>query len=62
MSKGWYSLERQVVEEEKKIEKCFLKVTLPCMGSTAAAVQPNGLWNSQKTFYKTFGTSCRTSL
>ena len=55
MSKGWYSLERQVVEEEKKIEKCFWKLPfLPCMVSTATAVQPNGLWNSQKTFYKTF--------
>ena len=32
----------------------FLKVPLACLGSMAAAVQPNGLWNSQKTFYKTF--------
>ena len=24
----------------------------------AAAVHHNGLWNSQKTFYKTFSTSC----
>ena len=37
----------------------FLKVPLACLGSMAAAVQPNGLWNSQKTFYKTFLTSCR---
>ena len=28
------------------------------MGSMAAAVQPNSLWNSQKTFYKTLSTSC----
>ena len=33
---------------------CFLKVPLAFLGSTAAAVQPNGLWNSQKTFCKTF--------
>ena len=41
---------------------CFLKVPLACLGSMAAAVQPNGLGNSQKTFYKTFGTSCRPRL
>ena len=28
----------------------------------AAAVQPNCLWNSQKTFYKTFFTTCRPRL
>ena len=28
------------------------------MGSMAAAVQTKGLWNSQKTFYKTFLTTC----
>ena len=38
---------------------CFLKVPLACLGSMAAAVQPNGLGNSLKTFYKTFSTSCR---
>ena len=32
---------------------CFLKVPLSCWGSMAAAVQPNSLENSQKTFYKT---------
>ena len=31
---------------------------LACLGSMAAAVQPNSLWNSQKTFYKLFSTSC----
>ena len=30
-----------------------------CLGSMAAAEQPNGLRNSQKTIYKTFPTSCR---
>ena len=41
---------------------CFLKVPLAWLGSMAAAVQPDGLWNSPKTFYKTFGTSCRPRL
>ena len=27
----------------------FLEVPLACLDSLAAAVQPNGLWNSQKT-------------
>ena len=36
----------------------FLKVPLACLGSTAAARQPNSLWNSPKTFYKTFFTRC----
>ena len=31
----------------------FLKVPLACWGSSVAAVQPNSLGNSQKTFYKT---------
>ena len=35
----------------------FLKVPLACWGSSVAAVQPNSLGNSQKTFYKTLGTS-----
>ena len=30
----------------------FLKVPLACWGSNVAAVQPNSLGNSQKTFYK----------
>ena len=38
---------------------CFLEVPLACLGSRAAAVQPNSLGNSQKTVYKTFGTSGR---
>ena len=38
---------------------CFLKVPLACLGSMAAAVQPNSLGNYQKTVYKTFGTSGR---
>ena len=38
---------------------CFLKVPLACLGSMAAAVLPNSLWNSQKKVYKTFGTSGR---
>ena len=41
---------------------CFLKVALSCLGSMEAAVQPNGLGNSQKTFCKTFWTSCRPRL
>ena len=35
---------------------CFLKIPLACLGSMAAAVQPNSLG---KTVYKTFGTSGR---
>ena len=42
---------------EKGFVKWYLKVPLACLGSTAAAVQPNGLWNSQKTVYKTFFTT-----
>ena len=38
---------------------CFLKVPLACLGSMSAAVQTNSLGNSQKTVYKTFGTSGR---
>ena len=38
---------------------CFLKVPLACLGSMEAAVQPNGLGNSQKTVYKIFGTNGR---
>ena len=41
---------------------CFLKAPLACLGSMRAAVQPNGLGNSQKTFYNTFGISCRPRL
>ena len=37
---------------------CFLEAPLACLSSITAAVQPNSLWNSQKTFYKTFRTSC----
>ena len=38
---------------------CFLKVPLACLGSMAAAVQPDSL---RKTFYKTFFMSCRPRL
>ena len=38
---------------------CFLKVPLACLGSMAAAVEPNSLENSQKKVNKTFGTSGR---
>ena len=41
---------------------CFLEVPLPCLGSMAAAVHPNCLWNSQKTFYTTLSTTCRPRL
>ena len=37
----------------------FSKSSLACLGNMAAEVQPNGLWNSQKTVYKTFRTSGR---
>ena len=37
--------------------KCFLKFPIACFGSTAAAVQPYGLWNSQKAFCKTSFTT-----
>ena len=33
---------------EKGLVTCFLEVPLACLGSMAAAVQPNCLWNSQK--------------
>ena len=36
----------------------FQKVPLACLGSMAAAVQPNSLWKSQVTFFKTYSTSC----
>ena len=42
---------------EKCYVNCFLKVFFACLGSTAAAVQPNDLWKSQKTFYKTSFTT-----
>ena len=38
----------------KGFVKCFMKVLLACLGSMAAAVQPNGLGSFQKIFYKTF--------
>ena len=41
--------------------KCLLKVPLAYLGNTAAAAQPNRLWNSEKT-YKTFSTTCRPRL
>ena len=41
---------------------CFLKIPLACLRCMAAAVRPNCLGNSQKTCYKTFGTSCRPIL
>ena len=37
---------------------CCKKVPPVCLGSTAAAVQPNGLWNSRNTFYKPLCTTC----
>ena len=43
---------------EQDFAKCFLKVLHAYFCSTAAAVQPNGLWKSQKTFYKTYFTTC----
>ena len=38
---------------------CFIKVPLACLGSMAAAVQPNSLGNSKNKVNKTFGTSGR---
>ena len=43
---------------EKGFGNFFLKVPIAYLGSTAAVVKPNSLWNSQKTFYKTFFTTC----
>ena len=40
----------------------FPEIPLSCLGSMAAAVQPNCLWNSLKTFHKTFYTTCRPRL
>ena len=36
---------------EKGFVKCFQNVPLSCLSSTTAAVDPNGLRNSQRTFY-----------
>ena len=47
---------------EKGFATCFLKVPLACLGSMAAAAQPNCLWNSQKTCHKTFSSTCRPRL
>ena len=47
---------------EKGLVKCFQKVSLASLGSMGAAVQPNGLWNSRKIFYKTFFTTSRPRL
>ena len=41
----------------KGFVKCFLEVPLACLGSMTAAVQHNSLYNSQKTFHKTFFTN-----
>ena len=41
---------------------CFLEVPFACLGSMATVVQPYCLWNSQKTCYKTFTTTCRPRL
>ena len=46
----------------KGLVTCFWKFPIACLGSMAAAVQPNSLWNSQKTFYKTAFTTCRPRL
>ena len=46
----------------KRCVTCFLEVSLACLGSVAAAVQPNFLWNSQKTCCKTFSKTCRPKL
>ena len=50
------NLQSEVSGCEKGFVKCFQKVHLVCLGSTVAAVQPNSLRNSQKTFYKIFFT------
>ena len=49
---GQYTLELQL----------HPKVLLSSRGGMAAAGQPSGLWNSRKTFYKTFATSCSPRL
>ena len=47
----------------KGFSTCFLKVPLAGLGSMVAAVQPNCLWwNSQKSCYKTFSSTCRPRL
>ena len=51
----WHkSIQGYSSDHGKGFVKSFLKVPLACLGSVAAAVQPNGLGNSLKTFYKTF--------
>ena len=40
----------------------LLKVPLPCLSCMAVAIQPNCLWNSQKTFYKAFYSTCCSRL
>ena len=44
---------------ENGFVKCFLEVPLACLGSMAAALQPNSLGNSRKKVNKTFGASGR---
>ena len=46
----------------KSFVACFLEVRLACLGSMAASVQPSCLWNSQKTCYETFSSTCRPRL
>ena len=50
----WRDTLYRVIHHGKGFVKCFRKVPLACLGSMAATVQPNGLGNSQKTFYITF--------
>ena len=57
---GYYSLGRQLVEKVLSHVFCrFPLLAWVAWQALAAAVQSNSLWNSQKTFYKTFSISCR---
>ena len=51
-SPGWQHVEKVLFHDFRKF--CLLS----CLGSMAAAVQPNIMWNSQKTYNKIFPTSC----
>ena len=51
--KAWSTVQSGAAGCEKGFVTCFLTVPLACLGCMAAAVQPNCLWTSQKTFYTT---------
>ena len=55
----WKLLQSGAAGWGKGFVTCLLEVPLACLGSMAAAVQPSCQWNSQKTCYRTFSSTCR---